>query len=79
MSEGSSSSKPPKSSGTGAHGRSKGSIWQWLRGVVGRRNGDPSLREAIEEIIEEIGEQDPQEETDGTIGDHERVSLDIFA
>ncbi len=75
MSEGSSNSKPPKPSGNGAQGRSKGSIWQWLRAVAGRRNGDPSLRETIEEIIEEIGEKDPQEEANGTIGDHERVML----
>ena len=75
MSEASASNKASKPSTNGGSGRSRPSVWQWLRGVVARRNGDPSLRETIEEIIEEIGEKDAQEEADGRIGDHERVML----
>ena len=50
MSEASGSSRLSKASGNGGPGRAKGSVWQWLRNVVGRRNGDPSLRETIEDF-----------------------------
>ena len=75
MSETVGNGRVPKTGSNGGSGRTKGAFWQWLRGLVGRRNGDTSLRDTIEEIIEEIGDKDQQEEADGTISDHERVML----
>jgi len=75
MTEISSPGRPQRSSGNGLASRSRRTPWQWLKGLFGHRNGDSSLRDTIEEIIEEIGESDAQEEAYGTIGDHERVML----
>ena len=64
-----------RQTGNGTSGRARRSPWHWLKGLFGLRNGDPTLRDTIEEIIEEIGESDAQEEAYGKIGDHERVML----
>ena len=50
-----------------------GGLWQWLRGIFRRRNGDSQLRETIEEIIGEIEETAPEDEA--PIGSHERALL----
>ena len=48
------------------------SLWQRLRGLFGAKNGDSSLRDTIEEIIEESERED---QADVPIGSHERVML----
>jgi len=50
-------------------------LWQWLRGLFRPKNGEPSLRDTIEEIIEEIGENGNEEEAAPPIGVDERVML----
>jgi magnesium and cobalt transporter len=52
-----------------------GGLWQWLRRIFRRRNGESHLRETIEEIIGEIEETAPEDETTAPIGSHERVLL----
>ena len=47
-------------------------LWHWLRGLFGAKNGDSSLRDTIEEIIEESERED---HADVPIGSHERVML----
>ena len=49
-----------------------GSLWQRLRGLFRARNGDSTLRNTIEEIIEET---EREEQADVAIGSHERVML----
>lgn len=65
--------RPPRSDG--GEVRAGGGVWQWLRGVLRSRNGDPTLRNTIEELIEEIGEGEGEEEAAAVIGDDERVML----
>jgi CBS domain containing-hemolysin-like protein len=50
------------------------SLWQRLRGLVGARNGDSQLRDAIEEIIGEV-EDTSAEQPDAPIGTHEKLML----
>jgi len=52
-----------------------GSFLDWLKGILGLRNGDSHLRETIEEIIDEIEEQETGEDASVPIGSHERVLL----
>ena len=49
-----------------------GGLWQRLRGLFRVRNGDSTLRDTIEEIIEET---EREEQADVAIGSHERVML----
>ena len=65
--------RPPR--GNGGEVRAGGGVWQWLRGVLRSRNGDPTLRHTIEELIEEIGEGEGEEEAAVVISDDERVML----
>jgi CBS domain containing-hemolysin-like protein len=51
-------------------GSAKGGLGGFLRGVFRGRNGDTSLRETLDELIEERGE-----DSDLPITDHERVLL----
>jgi len=46
------SDKPVTATDTGA----RGSLGQWLRGLLGARNGENSVRETIEELIEDTGD-----------------------
>ncbi len=48
---------------------------RWLGGVFARKGGEPSLRDTLEEIIEEIGEGEGDETGNGPITDDERVML----
>ncbi len=48
---------------------------RWLGGVFARKGGEPSLRDTLEEIIEEIGEGEGDEAGNGPITDDERVML----
>ena len=59
----------------GGAGRQPQGLRQWLRNLFRLRNGEPSLRETIEEIIEEIGENGSEEEATVPIGDDERMML----
>ena len=65
--------RPPR--GDSGEVRAGGGVWQWLRGVLRSRNGDPTLRNTIEELIEEIGEGEGEEEAAAVISDDERVML----
>ena len=58
----------------GADARSRVGLWQRMRDFLRWPRGDTSLRETLEEIIEEIGETD-DEAGNGPIGDDERVML----
>ncbi len=64
-----------RGAGNGTENKSLAGIWRRLRGIIGLRNGDSALRETIEEIIEEIGENNNEEGTAPSIGDDERVML----
>ena len=50
-------------------------LWHKLRGLLGVRNGDSQLREAIEEIIVEVEDQAPELDDTGPIGSHEKILL----
>ncbi len=50
----------------------RGGLWQWLRGLFRRRNGESALRDTIEEIIEETANE---EDAAAPMGSHERVLL----
>jgi hemolysin (HlyC) family protein len=50
-------------------------LWHKLRGILGARNGDSQLREALEEIIVEVEDQTPEQDDAGPIGSHEKVLL----
>ena len=56
-------------------GRRAGRFQFWLRGLFARMSGEPTLRDTLEEIIEEIGEGDGDENGNGPISDDERVML----
>ena len=58
----------------GADAKSRAGLWQRLRDKLRSRHGDTTLRDTIEGIIEEIGEND-EEASNGPIGDDERVML----
>ncbi len=73
MSQVSGSSRPVNGN-RGEHSGFAG-FWRWLRKLFGRGNGDTQLRDTIEEIIGEIEEAIPEEESAAPIGDHERVLL----
>ena len=74
MSESQGLNRMTRSNG-GSEVRNGNPLWQWLRGVFRPRNGEPSLRETIEELIEEIHEGEGEEESPVTIGGDERVML----
>ena len=64
-----------RAAGRGANGESALSgLWHRLRSLLGMRNGDSQLREAIEEIIGEVEEQAAEQE-DAPIGSHEKLLL----
>jgi len=50
-------------------------IWRWLRGLFAPRNGESSLRDTIEEIIDEFEEHADEPEAVGPIGSHEKLLL----
>ena len=52
-----------------------GGFWRWLCKLFRRGNGDSQLRDTIEEIIGEIEEAVPEQETATPIGGHERWLL----
>ena len=62
------------SDSTNGNGRGNGrnTLWQRLRKSLKGRNADPSLREAIEEIIEEIGDAEDDDPTSQPMTDDER-------
>ena len=56
--------------------RSNGNgLWTWLRSLFRERSDEPSLRQTLEEIIEEIGENGAEEESSAPISEDERVML----
>ena len=65
-----------RSDGRGANAESPLSgLWHKLRGVLGGRNGDTQLREAIEEIIGEVEDQIADQHDSGPIGSHEKLLM----
>ncbi len=50
-------------------------LWHKLRALLGMRNGDSQLREAIEEIIGEVEDQATEQDDAGPIGSHEKILL----
>jgi hemolysin (HlyC) family protein len=50
-------------------------FWQWLRQLLGFKAADSSLRHTLEEIIEEIGEGESEDETNGRISEDEKAML----
>ena len=76
MTETTGNGKLVRSNGSGQRGAARGQgFWGRLRGLFGARNGDQSLRDALEEIITEIGENGSEDEAAVPIGDDERVML----
>ncbi len=71
MSDASNSGNPARGGGASA----LAGLWQRLRGLLGGRNGDSTLRESIEAIIGEIEEAAPDDAAATPIGGHERVLL----
>lgn len=64
-----------RAAGRGGNGDSTlAYLWQRLRALVGARNGDSHLRDAIEEIIGEV-EDKAAEQADAPIGSHEKLML----
>ncbi len=53
----------------------RGGFRQWLRHLFGYKSGDSSLRDTLEEIIEEFGEGESEDEPNGPITNDERVML----
>ncbi len=49
--------------------------WQWLRQMLGFKGTDSSLRDTLEEIIEEIGESESETQATGLIREDEKVML----
>lgn len=62
------------SNGKIARGNGQG-LWAWLRSLFRDRPEDAPLRKALEEIIEEIGENGSEEDSGPPISDEERVML----
>ncbi len=56
-------------------GARAGRLRLWLRGLFARMGGEPTLRDTLEEIIEEVGEGDGDENGNGPISEDERVML----
>ncbi len=56
-------------------GARAGRLRFWLRGLFARMGGSPTLRDTLEEIIEEVGEGDGDENGNGPISEDERVML----
>ncbi|KKJ77176.1 hemolysin C [Kiloniella litopenaei] len=54
---------------------SRGGLWNWLTRSFGFKNGDSSLRETMEEIIEEIEGSEDEAASSTPIGEDERVML----
>ncbi len=64
-----SSSRPPRANGAHSDTGFAGTIRDWLRALGRGRNGDASLRESLEEVIEE------HEQTEAPINPEERLML----
>ena len=62
------------SNGKVARGNGQG-LWTWLRSLFRDRPEDAPLRKALEEIIEEIGENGTEEDSGPPISEEERVML----
>ena len=60
---------------TAGGGARAGRFRLWLRALFARMGGEPTLRDTLEEIIEEAGEGDGDENGNGPISDDERVML----
>ncbi len=75
MSELSTSSRTGRGNGHGARPGFRTGLWLWLRGLFRPKNGDSSLRETIEEIIEEIEEGEDEDGGISPITDDERDML----
>ncbi|WP_417452380.1 hemolysin family protein [Kiloniella sp.] len=58
-----------------AEASSRGGLWNWLTRSFGFKNGDSSLRETMEEIIEEIEGSEDEAASLTPIGEDERVML----
>ncbi len=58
-----------------AEASSRGGLWNWLTRSFGLKNGDSSLRETMEEIIEEIEGSEDEAASSTPIGEDERVML----
>ncbi|KLN60955.1 hemolysin C [Kiloniella spongiae] len=58
-----------------AEASSRGGIWNWLTRSFGFKNGDSSLRETMEEIIEEIEGSEDEAASSTPIGEDERIML----
>ena len=69
MTDPSASSRTPRGGGAGPHSTIGKAIRDWLRAVGRVRNGDPSLRESLEEVIEE------HEEAEASTNVEERLML----
>lgn len=70
-----SSSRATRGNGNGIDAGWPAAFLKWLRGLFRGRNGDSTLRETIEEIIEEIEEGESEEANAAPITDDERVML----
>jgi CBS domain containing-hemolysin-like protein len=75
MTDYSSHGRTTRSNGNGVEAGWGSGFLKWLRGLFRSRNGDPTLRETIEEIIEEIEEGESEEANAAPITDDERVML----
>ncbi len=75
MSESSNSGRLSRSNGNGAQNGLWAGFRLWLRGLFRARSGESSLRETIEEIIEEIEEGEDEEASATPITDDERIML----
>ena len=71
MSEASSNGKLARGNGRG----NGPGLWTWLRSLFKERSEDAPLRKALEEIIEEIGENGTEEDSGPPISEDERVML----
>ncbi|MEH6629551.1 MAG: hemolysin family protein [Halopseudomonas aestusnigri] len=54
---------------------SRGSLWSWVTRIFGLKNGDSSLRETMEEIIDEIEGSEDETESSTPIGADEKMML----
>ncbi|OUS12838.1 magnesium/cobalt efflux protein [Rhodospirillales bacterium 47_12_T64] len=73
MSEVSGDSKTLRDQGDEAS--SRGGIWNWMIRTLGFKNGDSTLRETMEEIIDEIEGNEDEVESSTPIGADERMML----
>jgi CBS domain containing-hemolysin-like protein len=67
--------RPLRTNTNGGETRVRAGFWRRLRGFLRGKGGDATLRDTIEEIIEEIGESEGDDEVTVPIGDDERVML----